>query len=191
MDIVRSEISDPFTIGYFISGAHSPQPAAMGSYLLRLNSVLSTGCQEAIAFSSAQREISAAITVNHITPDYNESKLYNYDSFDTAQYYCPLKNPKAIAPAVGEQHDPAASMIYPNPVPGGEAAVLRISLPEDGSVFLYLRDLRGRSVIQRRYVLNAGQHELKLPMPDVAPGAYSLHVNGAGLSRAVPLLVGN
>lgn len=86
----------------------------------------------------------------------------------------PAMFPVMVPTSVQRPASMLISGIYPNPA--HEALYLGVVLNDAQDLQLALRDMTGRLVLEDRFRLEAGNHKIKIMLPALVPGNYSLEL---------------
>ncbi|MEO0471741.1 MAG: T9SS type A sorting domain-containing protein [Bacteroidota bacterium] len=78
---------------------------------------------------------------------------------------------------------------YPNPLFEGQNLSVDIRLGQEGSINVALFDLQGRRIHHEAHTLSSGRHQLALPVLNLVPGVYYVHVLGREWSRVQQISV--
>jgi hypothetical protein len=79
---------------------------------------------------------------------------------------------------------------YPNPAFSGTTFHIKFNLIQPGQVSITLYDLLGRKIIDSAQFKSApGAQEIMFRIPQLAQGYYILRLNGAQISRNIPLMI--
>ncbi len=79
--------------------------------------------------------------------------------------------------------------VYPNPVRKGESLFVQINAPMDTSVEIWLSDLSGKKIWERKYALISGNGKKSCDLYGLLPGFYTLLVKAGSICTVQKILI--